>query len=142
MVMDLAVTSGVMATLLAEAARAGAVECCGLLLGAEPEGFPEGRKVRITSALPAANVAAEPTLRFEIDPLILVRAHKAARDGGAQVLGYYHSHPNGRAEPSPCDSEQASGDGRIWAIIANGSVSFWQDTYSGFEHLPYVLSDG
>ncbi len=127
-----------MATLLAEATKAGAEECCGLLLGAKPE----GGKVRITSTLPAANVADEPTQRFEINPLVLVRAHKAAREGSAQVLGYYHSHPNGRAEPSPCDSEQASGDGRIWAIIANGAISFWQDTYSGFEHLPYALSDG
>lgn len=140
--MDLAVTSGVMATLLAEAANAGGTECCGLLLGPQPEGGAGSRKVLIVRTLPAANVAAEPTQRFEIDPLVLVRAHKAARDGGAQVLGYYHSHPNGRAEPSPCDSEQASGDGRIWAIIANGAVSFWQDAYSGFEHLPYVLSDG
>ena len=138
MVTDLAVTSGVMATLLAEAANAGAMECCGLLLGARPQ---DG-KVLITGALAAANVADDPTQRFEIDPLILIRAHKAAREGGADVLGYYHSHPNGRAEPSPCDSEQASGDGRIWAIIANEAISFWQDTYSGFERLPYALGDG
>ena len=138
MVTDLAVTSGVIATLLAEAEKAGATECCGLLLGAKPQ----GGKVLITGALSAANVADDPTQRFEIDPLTLVRAHKAARAGGMQVLGYYHSHPNGRAEPSPCDSEQASGDGRIWAIIANAAISFWQDTYSGFEHLPYALGDG
>lgn len=137
----LVVTSGLMATLLAEAATAGSLECCGLLLGEAG-----GPAFRIVRAVPVANVATEPTHRFEIDPVVLLQAHKTARTGGAPLIGYYHSHPNGRAEPSPDDQDMATGDGRIWAIIAcgagTGSVSFWRDAPLGFERLPYDVEEG
>jgi len=132
MVTDIAVTSGVIATLLAEAQGSHPAECCGLLLGAEV----------IERALPAANVAADPLASFEIDPAVLLAAHKAARGGGPEIAGYYHSHPNGRAEPSPCDREAASGDGRLWAIVAGSGVTFWRDGSSGFTALPYAIQDG
>ena len=120
-------TSGVTATLLEEAARAHPRECCGLLLG---------QGAQVDAAMPAANVHSSPHDHFEIDPQTLICAHRAARSGGPQVLGYYHSHPNGRAEPSPTDRAAASGDGRIWAIIAAGTVSWWRDQPGGFEMLP------
>lgn len=124
--MGVEVTSGVKATLLAEAAIAGARECCGLLLG-------QGE--RIEQAVPAANVAADPERRFEIDPAALLAAHKAARAGGPEIVGYYHSHPDGHPLPSATDCEHASGDRRIWAIIAGGEVAFWRDGQGGFEAL-------
>ena len=131
--MEIGVTSGVMATLLEEAAKAHPLECCGLLLG---------QGVRVQTAQPAANVHPEPARHFEIDPAALIAAHRAARVGGPQVLGYYHSHPNGRAEPSATDAAQASGDSRIWAIIAAGEVSWWRDTPGGFEALPTRVAPG
>lgn len=124
------VTSGVIATLLEEAARAHPHECCGILLG-------EGG--RIERAVPCANVHPDPARHFEIDPAALIAAHRAARGGGAQVLGYYHSHPNGLAQPSPTDRAAASGDGRAWAIVAAGAVSWWRDGTHGFEALPTRL---
>lgn len=124
------VTSGVIATLLEEAARAHPHECCGILLG-------EGQ--RIEAAVPCANVHPDPARHFEIDPAALIAAHRAARGGGAQVLGYYHSHPNGLAQPSPTDRAAASGDGRAWAIVAAGAVSWWRDGTHGFEALPTRL---
>lgn len=120
------VTSGVLATLRAEADRATPEECCGLLLGSDS---------RIDGALPAANVSDEPRRRFEIDPLALLAAHKAARAGGPQVLGYYHSHPVGHPVPSAVDCEHSTGDLRIWAIIADGQVAFWRDSGKGFSPL-------
>lgn len=106
-------------------------ECCGLLLG-ESE--------RIAQAVPAANVAEDPARRFEIDPLALLAAHKAARAGGPQVLGYYHSHPDGHPVPSATDCEHSSGDGRVWAIVAAGEVTFWRDGEQGFEPVSYSLA--
>ena len=120
-------TSGVTATLLEEAARASPRECCGLLLG---------QGARVAAAVSATNVHASPRDHFELDPAALIAAHRAARSGGPQVLGYYHSHPNGRAGPSPTDQAQASGDGRIWAIVAAGAVTWWRDQPGGFEVLP------
>jgi proteasome lid subunit RPN8/RPN11 len=58
------------------------------------------------------------------------------------VLGYYHSHPNSRAEPSADDRAQASGDSRIWAIVAAGGVTWWRDGKDCFEPLPTRFIEG
>ena len=84
--------------LLAEAARAAPEECCGILLG---------REGAIDETRPTRNLALDPRRRFEIDPQALVDAHRAARAGGPQVVGYFHSHPDGPAEPSATDRAQA-----------------------------------
>ena len=114
--------------MLAEAARAHPRECCGILLG-------EGDT--ITAIAPAANVHASPETHFEIDPQALVDAHRDARSGGAKVLGYYHSHPNGLARPSATDEAMATGQRLIWAIIAAGRVTFWREGDARFAALPY-----
>ncbi|WP_343809035.1 M67 family metallopeptidase [Alteraurantiacibacter aestuarii] len=127
-------TQEALALMLAEAARAAPHECCGILLGA-------GNHVR--TARPAANIDPSPHSRFEIDPQALVDAHRAARAGGPQVLGYYHSHPGGPPRPSATDAAMAGGDGRIWAIIGhNGDVMFWRDGESGFAELSYQRVQG
>ena len=131
--MEIGVTRGVAATLLEEAVKAHPHECCGLLLGQD---------MRVQSVLPAPNVHSAPHDHFEIDPATLIAAHRAARAGGPQVLGYYHSHPNGRAEPSATDQTQASGDGRIWAIVAAGGVNWWRDAPHGFEALSTRVAPG
>lgn len=122
--MTINVTSGTIATLLQEAANAAPEECCGLLLG---------RGQQVSEARPADNVAPDRLRHFEIDPMALFAAHKQARAGGLELLGYYHSHPEGHPVPSATDCEHASGDGRIWAIIAGGEVSFWRDGAEGFD---------
>ena len=131
--MTLEVASDVIATLLQEAAKAAPHECCGLLLG---------QGGRIDEVRPAANVADNPARRFEIDPLALLAAHKAARGGGPQILGYYHSHPEGHPVPSATDCEHASGDDLLWAIIAGGEVAFWRDGEQGFEPVAHDFTDG
>ncbi len=121
------------AAILKAAAHAAPNEACGLLLG---------HGTRIHTAEPAANVHPDAAYHFEIDPAALIAAHKAARARGPQVLGYFHSHPNGLARPSATDSASASGDGRVWAIAAGGEISLWRDGPSGFEPLSYSLDDG
>lgn len=130
--MTIEVTSGVIATLIAEAASAAPAECCGVLRG----------RNRIEQAQPAANVAADPLRHFEIDPQALISAHRAARNGGLAVAGYYHSHPSGHPVPSATDCEHSGGDGSVWAIVAGGEVGFWRDAPGGFEALSYRLVDG
>ncbi|MEW9854192.1 M67 family metallopeptidase [Novosphingobium sp. M1R2S20] len=124
--MTIKVTSGVMATLRKEAARTAPDECCGLLLGS-------GQRIKTVAI--ARNVSPEPRTRFEIDPLALFAAHKAARAGGPQVLGYFHSHPSGHPVPSATDCEHSTGDLRIWAIVAGDEVAFWRDSGNGFTSL-------
>jgi proteasome lid subunit RPN8/RPN11 len=112
--MTIEVTSGAIATLLEEAAKSAPWECCGLLLGA-------GGRVH------------------EVRPAALFAAHRSARAGGPNLLGYYHSHPAGHPVPSATDCDHASGDLRIWAIVAAGEVGFWRDTPGGFEALCYAV---
>jgi proteasome lid subunit RPN8/RPN11 len=134
--MVLQVASGVIATLIAEAATAAPAECCGILLG----------RGLIEEARPAANIAPEPTRHFEIDPVALIAAHRAARSGGAPVIGYFHSHPSGHPVPSATDCAHAGRDGSVWAIIAPAAagqdVAFWRDGPAGFEALSYEVVDG
>ena len=110
------IASGVFETLVADAAGAGAAECCGLLVGTPGA---------IAAAVPAANVAAHPERGFEIDPATLLRTHREARAEGRRVIGHYHSHPNGRPEPSLRDAARAVEDGQVWLIIAAGQVHGW-----------------
>ena len=111
------IASRVSETLLAEAAGAGACECCGLLLG-----MPG----LIAAAVPARNIAVDPARSFEIEPATLLRTHREARGGGQQVVGHYHSHPNGQAEPSVRDAARAVANGEIWLIIAAGAITGWR----------------
>lgn len=128
--MDLTVTSEALEAMIAHATRAAPEECCGILYGTC--GY-------IERAEPATNVHPDPARHFEIDPQALLDAHRSARGGGVEVAGYYHSHPNGRAAPSETDRASASGDGRIWAIVASGDVTFWRDEPDGFCALSYTV---
>jgi proteasome lid subunit RPN8/RPN11 len=136
-VMIVEVTSEALAAMRAHAASALPREACGILLG-------EG--ARITEARAAANVHPAPRTHFEIDPEALIDAHRAARAGGPEVVGYYHSHPQGEAAPSATDRASASGDGRVWAIIApndaDADIRFWRDGEQGFAALPFTSPGG
>ncbi len=126
--MQLTVTSDVLEALLREARTNHPRECCGILLG---------KHDAVSAILPAANVHASPRTQFEIDPQALVNAHRAAREDGLQVIGYYHSHPEGPAEPSATDRAMAAGDGSVWAIIGSEGAQLWQSGKDGFQKLSY-----
>jgi proteasome lid subunit RPN8/RPN11 len=121
--MDFRISRAAHAQILAEATASPAREVCGLLLG-------DGEEIK--TALPCPNVAADPACTFEIDPQTLIAAHKSARTGGPNILGCYHSHPNGRAEPSETDRAMAEDNGWVWAIVAGGDVTFWRVEGDGF----------
>ena len=126
------ITSKAVDALRDHAASAAPAECCGILLGAEG---------LIDEVRPTLNIASDPRRRFEIDPQALVDAHRGTRSGGPQVLGYFHSHPDSCVEPSATDRTQAAHDGRIWAIVGKGDVTFWRDEEAGFVPLSYTIED-
>jgi desampylase len=106
----------------AEARAAFPRECCGLI-----EGVRRSDGLRAVKLHPARNLAGEAD-RFEVDPEAQFAALRTARESGRDVIGCYHSHPNGVAEPSPRDREGAGEDGFVWLIAAlagkDGAVSF------------------
>lgn len=91
-------------------------EVCGLLLGGGG---------RIEAIMPAPNVAPDPAGHFELDPAVLLAAHRQARTGGLAVIGHYHSHPSGIAAPSATDLACATPDGSLWLIVAGAQAGLW-----------------
>ena len=95
-----------------EALRACPCECCGLI-----EGIVEAQTARVVALHPTTNLAAEPD-RFEIDPAQHIALLRKLRGTERSIIGCYHSHPNGRAEPSERDRESASEPDFLWLICA------------------------
>ena len=87
-------------------------ECCGLI-----EGFNLGHALRATWLHTMQNIATKPD-RFEIDPADQFHVLRAARSRGTEIVGCYHSHPNGISEPSQRDREGAGEEGFVWLIAA------------------------
>ena len=82
-------------------------EACGLLIGrVEPEG------VLVTRAVPCPNQAPvdERHHRFSIDPRAVLNVRRTLRGTPESIVGFYHSHPDGRAVPSVLDLEHI----RLW----------------------------
>lgn len=101
-------------------------ECCGLLFGAADW---------IISADRTQNVAEDRERRFEIDPSALIAAERSARAGtGPAIMGYFHSHPKGPADPSVTDAEMAAPDGRIWLIVMDEKIGGWRASKNGALH--------
>src|SRR3546814_4938587 len=111
--MTISISRALLNRILADAAKDSGAERCGLLLG---------EAARICDVRFAANVAPEPACHFELDPAVLLDAHRTARNGGSRVVGHYHSHPSGKAVPSSIDAECAAPDGSLWLIVADAQA--------------------
>jgi len=112
--------------ILREAQDAHPHECCGLVEGVgEPENF------RIIALHPARNLA-DAADKFEIDPRDQFAAYKAARARGSAIVGCYHSHPHGRAEPSAADRAGAGEENFLWLIAGSGEINAFVYAQGGF----------
>ncbi|HYK93466.1 MAG TPA: M67 family metallopeptidase [Thermoplasmata archaeon] len=93
-------------------------EACGFLLADDsPADLPTQT---VIDALPAINAeSARPSSAFRISAVESVRAERAAEGLGRRVVGFYHSHPDAPARPSPEDSLQAW-PGHLHLIVSVG----------------------
>ena len=91
-------------------------EDCGLLTGVEHNG-----QRRVTRLWPARNLARDPSRGFDLDPSVRIKAEVHCRASGERVLGHWHSHPNGRRDPSAQDLAMAYEPDLIWLIVAVGA---------------------
>jgi proteasome lid subunit RPN8/RPN11 len=86
------------------AAAAYPYECCGALIGAAAD---DGR-VEIVDARELDNVTDQgPRRRFLVSPADYRLSEARARELGADLVGFYHSHPDHPAEPSQYDLDHA-----------------------------------
>ncbi|WCL53765.1 M67 family metallopeptidase [Gimibacter soli] len=108
--MSVTLAPGLLDALEALALEAAPHEACAMLLGTRDH---------IAGYVPSRNVTdADPARNFEIDPALLLRLHREAREGGPAIAGVWHSHPNGRPEPSDEDRARSVEPGWIWLITA------------------------
>lgn len=108
--MSLRVLSPVRRLIDAYAASAYPEECCGALIGRVPEDFDRpGRLVEATDARALGNAweSAGRGTRYQIDPLPLARLERELAGTGRGIVGWYHTHPDVPARPSPFDLLQA-----------------------------------
>ncbi|WP_424952290.1 Mov34/MPN/PAD-1 family protein [Deinococcus sp.] len=84
-------------------------ECVGVL-GA-------GESGALQALYPLPNIARHPERRYLADPLGLLRALRAMRQGGLSLAAIYHSHPHGPAWPSA--SDLALAEYRVPYLIAD-----------------------
>jgi proteasome lid subunit RPN8/RPN11 len=97
--MGLALGGGVADAIRAHGVETYPNECCGALIGRD--GVVTG-----TYALP--NTTEEgPRRRFLVRPQDYRDAERRAADAGAELLGFYHSHPDHPARPSQYDLDHA-----------------------------------
>ena len=105
---------GVLAAIEAAARRARPRECCGLLIGRR-----EKTEIVILDALETANLAPpDGPARFEIDARDHLRLQRELRGSDRHIVGLFHSHPHGPAQPSAADRAEAAYAGWVWLITA------------------------
>lgn len=115
--MRLSLPPGLRAQILAAAQAAYPAECCGLVIGRRGGGTAAALALH-----PARNLARHED-SFEIDPSDHFAALRAARANGLAVIGCYHSHPRGAAQPSAADLAGAGEEGFFWLIAAGEEVA-------------------
>lgn len=114
MITTLILPGELQAQLCAEARDAFPRECCGLIEGILTLSLSTGEAVALH---PTRNLATARD-RFEIDPAAHIALLRRLRGTQGALIGCYHSHPNGRPEPSPHDCESANDVGFLWLIAA------------------------
>ncbi len=104
-------------SILSHAQEGYPLEVCGVLLGGRVRG---ARSVEEVVPIPNREVQS-PEVRYQIAPEDLIRVQRRAREMGRDILGFYHSHPDHPARPSPTDRElaaQGMSDGVVHLIVA------------------------
>jgi proteasome lid subunit RPN8/RPN11 len=110
-------------------------EVCGVLAGRRaPDRASATRRV--------PNVADHPRSRYELDPEATMAAVDAVEAAGDDVVGFYHSHPEGAPVPSATDRARATWTGYVYAIVSPpDSIRAYRFTGDGFDELAVQVDD-
>jgi desampylase len=114
----ISVPAPVRALILAAAAASPAREICGLLVG---------RDGQIVEAHLTPNRHPDPELGFAVCDAAHARLQRQVRARGLRIVGCFHSHPSGDANPSQTDLLAANEDGFLWLIATpSGALGLWR----------------
>jgi len=102
--MSVRLSERVLEAIRRHAAAAYPDECCGALIGAAAD----ETLIEVVDAKALDNVTDEgPRRRFRVSPADYRQSEARARELGAELLGFYHSHPDHPARPSQYDLDHA-----------------------------------
>ena len=137
MIECLSLSGALRAQFAAEARAAFPRECCGLI-----EGRRESDVVFATMLHPTANLSPDAD-GFEIDPAAHLRLMRELRGSGREIVGCYHSHPNGRPEPSDRDRARYAAEGFVWLIAALAGAAAEAEfaAFVGADFSPLAMHD-
>jgi proteasome lid subunit RPN8/RPN11 len=114
-------------------------ECCGALFG---------REGQVTATFALSNTTEEgPRRRFLVRPEDYRSAEREASARGAELLGFYHSHPDHPARPSQYDLDHAWPFFSYIIVSVRGGVpedvTSWRlrDDRSGFDPEPLTYAE-
>lgn len=106
-------------------------EICGILSGTR------GNESRVERAHRTENVADTPRVTYAIDPAEQLELMEEIDENGREVVGFYHSHPDGPDEPSATDAARATWPDYLYVIVslqgAEPLVGAWRWTGETFE---------
>ncbi len=108
----LVLTAAQLAQMTAAAEAAFPEECCGLLVG-----MSNAEGAVVSDVVAADNVAEDRASRFTIDPQAQFDLMRRLRGRALQVIGHYHSHPNGASELSAHDRAMAHDPAAVWVVM-------------------------
>ena len=130
--MTLRITAAVDEAIRAHGAETFPNECCGALYGVNGV---------VTDTFALANVTEEgPRRRFRISDKDYMKTERRASELGAELLGFYHSHPDHPARPSQYDLDHALPTFSYIIVSVRGGtpedMTSWRlrDDRSAFDH--------
>ncbi|MDP6793418.1 MAG: M67 family metallopeptidase [Anaerolineales bacterium] len=113
---ELTLTENQTQKMIAHAQAALPNEACGLL---------GGKDGHVQAVYPGANAELSPA-RYRMDPQEQLLALDAIKLGGEDLLGIFHSHPEGQVFPSATDIAQAYYPDAVYIILARPRSGKWQ----------------
>jgi len=99
-------------------------EGCGLL---------GGRRGRVDQVIPVTNADHSP-VRFRMEPREQIEAMVSLEESGLELVGIYHSHPDGPSGPSPIDLAEAAYPEAVHLILSSANA--------GWEGRAFRIRDG
>jgi proteasome lid subunit RPN8/RPN11 len=114
------IAAELLAEIVAHAQEIPKIECCGVV-AVEVAGETDAGAKTATRVYRAENIHAS-ALKFEIDPIELLRLNNAIDDEGWEIGAIYHSHVRSAPYPSQTDiGFAASWPGVEWIIVGLSS---------------------
>lgn len=96
------------------------VEVCGLLGGRW-----KGSTAYVQRVTPIANIAADPQSYFLMEPQQQIAELLTLAKGGLDLVGIYHSHPQGPLYPSETDIRDCAYPEAVYLIWWGATVAAW-----------------